>query len=345
LKRPLIGILVSSRRKREQVLEQYERFHNQKVRLYAFSPADIHWKEKRIAGLYLNGSVCKSKWFPFPEAVYNRCYNREMTKTIKRLKKRVGNKVFNQLNFFNKWRMYKIIARSAYNTYLPVTLPYNQENLKALLRKHNLIYIKPIYGNKGEKVYRIERLENGEIHTSLHSLSPIHTWREDEDIISRIEQLIGQDKSIVQQGIRSSQINQQLFDIRVLVQKDITRKWTVSSIVCRVANKQYYNTSIFSDIYSFSAFSSRFLPSGHKLQDELNTVSVKVARLVEKNIGLMGELSVDFILDEQQKLWIIELNGMPQKSIYADLQNAYHEQLAYRRPIEYAYYLSRAQRK
>lgn len=51
----------------------------------------------------------------------------------------------------------------------------------------------------------------------------------------------------------------------------------------------------------------------------LHEISVKTAQEAETHIGSLGELSVDFVLDEQSKLWIIELNGKPQKRIYNNL--------------------------
>jgi hypothetical protein len=59
-------------------------------------------------------------------------------------------------------------------------------------------------------------------------------------------------------------------------------------------------------------------------------------------MGLLGEISVNFVLDKEMKLWIIELNGKPQKSIYKDIKNFKYEQLIYRRPLEYAYFLSQS---
>jgi D-alanine-D-alanine ligase-like ATP-grasp enzyme len=78
----------------------------------------------------------------------------------------------------------------------------------------------------------------------------------------------------------------------------------------------------------------------NEILQSLYKVSVKAAQEAETYMGSLGELSVDFVLDEHKKLWIIELNGKPQKSIYEDLKCFKDKKIIYSRPLEYAYYLS-----
>ena len=72
----------------------------------------------------------------------------------------------------------------------------------------------------------------------------------------------------------------------------------------------------------------------------IDEVSVNAAQVLESHMAGVGELAVDFVLDREMKLWIIEINGKPQKSIYQDIKNFKSAELVYRRPMEYAYYLS-----
>jgi D-alanine-D-alanine ligase-like ATP-grasp enzyme len=146
---------------------------------------------------------------------------------------------------------------------------------------------------------------------------------------------------MVQQGIRIRQLDHQYFDIRVLVQKGILGVWTVSAITCRVAYENYFNTSMCEAIYDVAEILPRLFSSDKikEILQALYEVSVKAAQEVETHMGSLGELSVDFVLDEQSKPWIVELNGKPQKTIYKDLEGFKY---IYSRPLEYAYYLSQS---
>jgi hypothetical protein len=337
---PLIGILVTKRNSRKRILELYERYHNLNLKLYAFTPADILWEEQRIIGLSLKKGIWKQSSFPFPHVVYNRCFNKKLI-TIQRLEKAIGkNKCFNNINFFNKWDLYNLLQQSDLKAYVPDTFLYNEVNVSELLEKYKLVYIKPLYGSKGKSVYRVELTDNGDIHISLHSLAPRYICRKNESIQEKLDKLLGLTKYMVQQGIHMSQFDHQYFDIRVLVQKDILGEWTVSIITCRVAYEHYFNTSMCESIYEVSEILPRlFSPEKmNKILRSLYEVSVTAAHEADIHMGSLGELSVDFVLDEQRELWIIELNGKPQKNIYKDLKSI--KRKIYSRPLEYAYYLS-----
>ncbi|MDQ0899541.1 glutathione synthase/RimK-type ligase-like ATP-grasp enzyme [Paenibacillus sp. V4I7] len=342
---PLIGIMVTNRISRKRILELYQRYHNLNLKLYAFTPADIRWKEQRIIGLSLKKGIWKQSSFPFPHVVYNRCFNKKLV-TIERLEKAIGrNKCFNNINFFNKWDLHNLLKESNLKPYVPDTFLYNEEvNISELLEKYKLIYIKPSYGSMGKSVYRVKLMDNGDIHISLHCLAPRYICRKNESIQEKLDGLRLK-KFMVQQGIHMSQLDHQYFDIRVLVQKDILGEWTVSTITCRVAYEQYFNTSMCETIYDIVDILPR-LVSPEKINEilrSLHEISIMAAKEAETHIGSLGELSVDFVLDEQRKLWIIELNGKPQKNIYEKLKC--YERKIYSRPLEYAYFLSQFERE
>lgn len=339
--RPLIGILVTKRHNRKRILKHYQRYHKLNLKLYAFTQEDILWKERRIIGLCLKKGIWKQRSFPFPQVVYNRCFNKKSL-TIHRLAKAIGkNKCFNNINFFNKWDLHNQLKQSNLKPFVPDTFLYNEVNVSELLEKYKLVYIKPSYGFKGKSVYRVERKDNGDIHISLHSLPPRYICRKNESIEAKLDEYLGRNKYMVQQGIRMSLLDNRYFDIRVLVQKDIHGEWKVSIKTCRVAYEHYFNTSMCETISDVTEILSRvFLPEEmNDILQSLNEVSVMAAQEAETHMGSLGELSVDFVIDEQSKLWIIELNGKPQKNIYKGVTGK-HKKIIYSRPLEYAYYLS-----
>lgn len=341
--RPLVGILVAKRNRRIKTLELYQKYRDLNLRLFAFSPADILWKKQRIIGL----TRMKNRWieltFPFPHAVYNRSFNKKKI-TIRRLEQSIGkNKCFNTINYFNKWEIYSILKQSALHSHVPDTFLLHQENILELINKYRYVFIKPIYGSKGTSVHRVELKENGDIHISLHSLAPMYICRKDENIQQRMEDLFKGNKYVVQQGIRMKKLNRHDFDIRVLVQKGPVGEWTVSAVTCRVAYEHYFNTSMFSAVSDFEEVAPQILSSEetNKILQSLHEVSITAAQEAEYRMGLLGEISVDYGIDEQNKLWIIELNGKPQKIIYNCPSCKKYNELIYKKPLEYARYLSR----
>ncbi|MNP78274.1 hypothetical protein D3C76_1758460 [compost metagenome] len=67
-------------------------------------------------------------------------------------------------------------------------------------------------------------------------------------------------------------------------------------------------------------------------------ISLRSAEIIEIDSGIhLCEVSVDLALDKEGHVWIIEVNGKPQKSLYDEI--SFQKKAVYSRPIEYARYL------
>ncbi|QHW32338.1 hypothetical protein GZH47_17010 [Paenibacillus rhizovicinus] len=338
----LIAIMVSTRSSRERTLRLYQRYCAPNIRLYAFCPDDMIWSERRIIGLSRYKDGWKQRAFPFPRVVYNRCFNKK-TATVQRLEEAIGkNKCFNVINFFNKWYLYNFLKPSVVAPYVPDTFLYNREALPALLKRYRLMFIKPLHGSMGKFVYRIEWKENGEIHVAMHSLSATYICAGTEELQTLLDKHLGEQRFLIQQGIRSHLLSQRHFDIRVLMQKNGKGEWAITNIVTRFAHRRFFNTAVCEAVADAAEILPVIFEPGEigESARTLEAASRGAAQAAETQLGLLGELSVDFIVDTRKKLWIIELNGKPHKSVYSDLKGIAFEQRIYRRPMEYAAYLS-----
>ena len=56
---------------------------------------------------------------------------------------------------------------------------------------------------------------------------------------------------------------------------------------------------------------------------------------------MLGEICVDFALDEEGNLWIIEVNGKPDKNLFFYLKDEQLLKRLYSAPFKYAYFLAR----
>src|SRR6185437_16786033 len=123
---------------------------------------------------------------PFPHVVFNRCYANR-TKTIRRIERIIGeNKIFNYMNCFNKWDIYKILKKTKVKKYLPYTCLYKEKRVQKVFRSNSLIFLKPCIGNQGSGVYRIEQ-NNEQIRISENSLPPKYIWHLDnEELINNL---------------------------------------------------------------------------------------------------------------------------------------------------------------
>lgn len=69
----------------------------------------------------------------------------------------------------------------------------------------------------------------------------------------------------------------------------------------------------------------------------IQDISIQVAACIENNGGYhLGEIGIDFGIDDNDLLWMIEINGQPQKNIYKKHRTV---QKVYENPIQYARFL------
>lgn len=336
----LVGIMVANRGKREFALKKHLRYNAPHVKLVSFTPADIDWSRRRITGLHRMSGKLALGSFPFPQVVYNRCYTTDRS-LIKRLETAIGkNKIFNQINQFNKLETYQKISEWLVH-HLPETVPYDQENAARLLAAHKVVYFKPCRGLNGKGVYRAETKQSGEIHISQHHVEPELIAPDALQFHEMMQRKIGQTSYIVQAGIEPRMCDDQHFDIRVLAQKKRSGSWSVTNVVSRLAHKGCFNTSMCAKVVESEHVLRRMYPP-EKVKTIMRSVydiSLRSAEIMEIHAGYhLGEVSVDSVLDNDGHLWIIEVNGKPQKDLYDGLRN---RNAVYQRPMQYARYLCR----
>lgn len=336
-----LGIMVTNARQRKLTLKKYMKHHSSKLKMFSFSPTDIDWEHRRIRGLYLRNTRWETGRFSFPKVIYNRCYNSEM-ETINRFEQIIGrNKCFNQLNQFDKLEVHQAINHWL-SPHVPDTMAYSNETLEQMLQHHKLVFLKPRHGRMGKGVYRIEQIETGEVHISNHYVMPSIIVGSISQLLSESERIVGQVPHLIQKGISTNNFKDRTFDIRVLVQKNKIGLWSTTNVISRVTYAGCFNTSIFENVYLTVNVLKKLYPA-KTVEDKMNTIynlSLRTAEILELHSGIhLCEVSVDLAIDLNGCVWIIEVNGMPQKSLYDDLPMS--NRAIYSRPLEYGYYLSK----
>lgn len=148
---------------------------------------------------------------------------------------------------------------------------------------------------------------------------------------------------LIQEEIPVLKYKEKTFDIRALVQKNKSGQWEITNTVSRLSYNGCFNTSMCDHVILAKKQLNRVFPEDRaaSLLQTIHDVSLEVAECIAKKGKLhVGELSVDFGVDQYGKAWIIEVNGQPQKKLYNDLNHGKRLKEVYRKPIEYAQYLA-----
>tara|TARA_B100000745_G_scaffold289089_1_gene226972 strand:- start:3756 stop:4829 length:1074 start_codon:yes stop_codon:yes gene_type:complete len=132
---------------------------------------------------------------------------------------------------------------------------------------------------------------------------------------------------IIQPYITSQAADGRPFDIRMHVQKGRNGHWLLTRGYVRVAEAESllpnYSKGGFQG--ALDAFLDRKVPAmSEQIQQELLSASIAIAQLQDTISPLpLSELGLDFLLGDDNKLWLVETNAFPQSALH-ELERAEH---------------------
>ncbi len=358
---PLIGVLLSKAKvgailagKLDPAYFRFDRYARETGAILIFlCAAGIDFKQGVVRGCRLRrGNDGRWVWavglFPIPRVIYDRSMGkngRAEATQARDLGRNLGVTVVNsvpkitKIQAFQILRSYPDLAR-----HLPFTVPLTKESLVSAIKTYPDLYLKPNALHKGKGVMRLTRQVNGWL------LQSRETWGNQTRLLAGTPQLLkALDKLVapkagylIQEGLPLVTFMGNRFDFRSLVQKDGRGEWVLAGLVARIAPVG----SVISSPRSGGFISPperviRQAYPGHwkRIMDDLEQVSLKMARRVEKHLGTSCEFGLDLGLVPDGTVKLIEINGKPLKVSLGRLGDPAMDERIYRYPIDYASFL------
>jgi len=319
---------------------------------FIFTPSLINWEEKTINGLFWQKEGWHLLTVPIPEVVYNRIPNRtiEGSEEVIRTKlflKSIGSRLFNP-GFFNKWDIFQLLKNyPQVAVYLPETiLAPTAADVNELLKEHDLLYLKPIHGSLGLGIYRIFKQNNNIIiENRLNERLIKRSFKQlTNTTFNKIFHNLNLQKYILQQGIKLAKYNNNPYDFRIHLHKNKKNKWNVVAIAGKVAGSDAVTTHIRTGgniVPTETLLIQSFGEKGNLIINDLELAAVQIAEVVEYTIKEdVGELGLDVGVDEDQKIWLFEVNSKPGRSIFKHPNFKQAGKISAKQIIDYSIYLA-----
>jgi Glutathione synthase/Ribosomal protein S6 modification enzyme (glutaminyl transferase) len=233
----------------------------------------------------------------------------------------------------SKWVKTKwLLGSSTLRHYVPWTLPFTRGNLDKMVARHSTVYFKPTGGTGGSNIVRIKR--QGNRYTTKHR----RTIREHSGIegLFGFLKARGSEPYLLQKGIKLASVKGRPFDIRVMVQKT-GGVWTSTAIFLKIGKAGSVATN-YSQGGKIGFLRQTLREAGYeeesikRIRKDLEQLGVNVGQQFDKHYKGFRELGLDVALDNQGRLWILEVNTRPQ---FYPLKNMGDRRM-YRKIISYA---------
>ncbi|MGC4378031.1 YheC/YheD family protein [Fictibacillus sp. Mic-4] len=293
--------------------------------LYVFSLEDI-------GSDFINGYVNEhEQWvqkpLPFPDVVHNRIPTRSAENAQKSLlffqRCRDESIPFFNDHFLNKWEVYeKLSPYEELKPYLPETvLLEDKATLEFLLAKHECLFLKPIHGSQGRKIFRVKKTNEWyELDYSTLNGEQRHQFSSYSSLVQNLKNRIQKRNFIIQQGLELLTYDGRPFDFRILCHRNDKGEWQVTSAVARVSEKEKFisNLARGGEQKKIDEVLARCMDvtKARQLLRFIYELSIETVTLLSREMdGLYGELGVDLALDQNMEPWILEVNSKPSKNM------------------------------
>lgn len=223
--------------------------------------------------------------------------------------------LYKSTSYKSKWlKTQWLMEDDVVKSYLPKTLLFTRSNLSTMLSRFNTIYFKPTSGSGGASIVKItkhDKTYNAQLRKSKK------TFPSQEKLYYWMKSFAGKRSFILQKGIALAKTKGKPFDIRVMVQKTKEQKWNTTAIFCKVGRagkvatnyNQGGHLQFLSPTLSGAGYSQ---PQQSALKAELDKLGLQVARVFSRHSKGFKELGLDVAIDQNDRLWILEVNTRPQ---------------------------------
>ncbi|RXZ84672.1 YheC/YheD family protein [Paenibacillaceae bacterium] len=319
--------------------------------VYLFSPLMYDSAKQQLLGIRLMNDRWECAVCPLPDLVYDRCFycsKEERARVRDFLHKMTCRHRFMKLgsDLPGKREVFYILAQSAELAgLLPQTFRYRDPvSLAQQLAAHpHGLFLKPDAGSQGRGAMHLYQGNTGKtLHLRGRDLSnrPLAAaFPNAEAALQAVAKFIGRRRYIVQPYLALTDHQGRAFDLRVLVQKNERGNWSVTGMSVRTGE----NGSVTSNVHGGGTATDaeaalKLMLSTEKaamLMKRIRFISMLVPHQLEKACGRLFELGLDFGIDTEGRLWLLEANSKPGRTVF-DASPGNTGKKAVERPLQYA---------
>ena len=285
-----------------------------------------------------------------PKVFYNRSFRRRKHlkgKSSTQFLTEMGCVPLNSANFrklaLDKHQTYSnLINEKLGELGIPYTEKYSNEGIVPFMQERANAILKPRFGSGGKGIIKISK--NGRGYDLQYK--DYHVNCPEDQLLERISSIRQKMKTsdrlyIIQEYIALPKYQDSVFDVRVIYQKGSDGKPLRTGMAARIAAPNRITANLhqgggkapLSEILKSLFNQDMDGPIAQSIRD----YSKMIFEILDKKVGPIGEVGIDFLIDQDAKIHLIEVNSVPGRNLFKILPEIREASIS--RPVEYAKYL------
>lgn len=326
------------------------------VHVFVFSPLWVNIAQPGVQAYTWSAEAAgwERRTFPLPDVIYDRSFfpgrnpaRYRMHRNAVRRLLRVKDIPYLGRGLKGKWEVLRFLRRvPELRPYLPITERVRDWSLVSRrLAEWGQLFLKPEHGSHGKGVLHISASAGAySVRGRDHSNTPIaYRFTDSRLLTAWLRRFAGARSYLCQEYLMLSTKNGAAYDIRSLVQKNGSGMWELTGMAVRLGRAGSVTSNLHGgghaqELHAF--LSQEFgVKQAERMVNTLRELSRRIPPALEACNGRMAELGLDMGIDQDGRIWIIEVNSKPGRSVFHQLCQEAEQRKASSQPIEYARYL------
>ena len=222
---------------------------------------------------------------------------------------------------------------------IPHTQKYSKSNLIKFMSNYPETIIKPRFGSGGKGIIKVSKNRSGYLINYLDK----STTATDSNLVDRIDEVRKSMRSngriyIIQECIALPKYNGGVFDVRVMYQRDKAKKPVRTGMAVRLAEPSKITANLHQG--GSKETLSNILKSifnqdiDGPIAQSIRDASQVIFDILDKKCGPIGEVGLDFLIDQSGEIHLLEVNSIPGRNLFKILPDI--RKIAIQRPVDYA---------
>ncbi|MBT2618673.1 MULTISPECIES: YheC/YheD family protein [unclassified Bacillus (in: firmicutes)] len=283
------------------------------VNFFYFTAGKVNIQNQTILGKIYEDGKWVDKEFPFPDAIFNASYptSEKGEEIVDFLYERIP---FTSHSIGNKMSVHETIQQAKeFEQYLIPTLELTGlDILTKMVDTYPKVIVKPLSGHQGGGIAFIEKEKQRKY--KINEAGQISYFDKDQ-MLEFVSDKIRIQDYLVQQYISCKTKSGNVYDFRLHVQKNGEGKWVITSIYPRIGPSGSITSNLGSGGYTGfpeSFLKYEFKDSWYDIKRTLEYFAISFTNHFDSLYdSTLDELGIDVGIDENQKIWIFEVNWRP----------------------------------